>query len=139
MMTWRHGVGVWSCPTQWRTTTGEEHGLPKGVSWRQHGLNRRVTARIGDTGGQGVGRQLADRAIYLRRWVGTYVHSSRHTPHTLRINTALGWALGTLRINTPLRPRLIRDSQTLAWTLDLAWTAPILSSSQPKSTSDLLS
>ena len=89
--------------------------------------NRRVTARIRDTGGQGVGRQLADRAIYQRRWgrlcLGTYVHSSRHTPHTLRINTALGWALGTLRINTPLRPRLIRDSQTLAWTLDLAWTA----------------
>ena len=42
------------------------------------------------------------------------------TLHTLRINTALGWALGTLRINTPLRPRLVRDSQTLAWRLDLA-------------------
>ena len=98
--------------------------------------NRRVTARIRDTGGQGslptpfsqiLGLNLRDLPTAYR-WPtngdgGTYVHSSRHTPHTLRINTALGWALGTLRINTPLRPRLIRDSQTLAWTLDLAWTA----------------
>ena len=58
-----------------------------------------MTSRIGDTGGQGVGRQLADRAIYLRRWgrlcLGTYVHSSRHTPHTLRINIGLSLDLSS--------------------------------------------
>ena len=66
-----------------------------------------------------------------RLYPGTYVRSSRHTPHTLRINTALGWALGTLRINTPLRPRLIRDC-TSGMDSDPAWTVQgSLSSSQP--------
>ena len=64
--------------------------------------------RIGDTGGQGLlPTALARERMYI---VPAICASHTEDQH----GTGLG--IGHMRINTPLRPRLIRNSQHLAWT-----------------------